>query len=48
MLLSFLMTDHNLTICFTHNSVLSNIEVYLPHIDTHRFRFHFFEAKIGR
>ena len=44
----FLMTDHNLTICFTHNSVLSNIEGYLPHIDTHRFRFHFFGAKIGR
>lgn len=45
---SFLMTDHNLTICFTHNSVLSNIEGYLPDIDTHRFRFHFFGAKIGR
>ena len=42
------MTDHSLTICFTHNSVLSNIEGYLTDIDTHQFRFHFFGAKIGR
>ncbi|CAF2141254.1 unnamed protein product [Brassica rapa] len=25
------MTDHNLTICFTHNSVLSNIEDFVGH-----------------